>query len=234
MSEVNLAELISKIAHELRSPLTSVKGFSSMLLTRWDRFTDEQRYQFVETIAADAERMGRIVTEVLDLARMESGRLELHRTMVDVRPLIEAAAARSAELPGADRVVVEVEDGLTAWADAERLESVVSNLIENAIKFSDDGAVTIAGRGVDSNTVISVSDKGVGIASELLPHVFSGPTQIGGRATPSGSGLGLYLSRGLIELHDGRIDADSAPGKGSTFTVTLPGPSADPGGSEGG
>jgi signal transduction histidine kinase len=233
MSEVNLGELISKIAHELRSPLTSVKGFSSMLLTRWDRFTDEQRYQFVETIAADAERMGRIVTEVLDLARMEAGRIELHKTIVEVRPLIEAAAARSAELPGADRVVVEVEDGLTAWADAERLESVVANLIENAIKFSDEGAVTIAGRDVDSNTVISVSDEGVGITPELLPHVFSGPAQTGGRATPTGSGLGLYLSRGLIELHDGRIDADSAPGKGSVFTVTLPAPSADPGDSAG-
>ena len=225
MSEVNLGELISKIAHELRSPLTSVKGFSSMLITRWDRFTDEQRYQFVETIAADAERMGRIVSEVLDLARMETGRIELTKSMVELKPLVEAAADRSAELPGAERVVIEVEDELTAWADAGRLESVIANLIENAIKFSDEGAVTIVARGLDSNTEISVTDEGVGIAPELLPQVFSGPAERGGRATPTGSGLGLYLSRGLIELHEGHIAADSAVGKGSTFTVTLPGPS---------
>lgn len=227
MSEVNLGELISKIAHELRSPLTSVKGFSSMLLTRWDRFTDEQRFQFVATIAADAERMGRIVSEVLDLARMETGRIELHKTLVEVRPLVEAAATRSAELPGAERVVVEIEDGLAAWADAERLEAVVANLIENAIKFSDEGAIIVAAREDDSHTVISVRDEGVGIDPELLPHVFSGPATPGGRATPSGSGLGLYLSRGLVELHEGRIDADSALGAGSTFTVTLPAPASD-------
>jgi signal transduction histidine kinase len=225
MNEVNLGELISKIAHELRSPLTSVKGFSSMLITRWDRFTDEQRYQFVETIAADAERMGRIVSEVLDLARMETGRIELTKSMVELKPLVEAAADRSAELPGAERVVIEVEDELTAWADADRLESVIANLIENAIKFSDEGAVTIVARGLDSNTEISVTDEGVGIAPELLPQVFSGPAEPGGRATPTGSGLGLYLSRGLIELHEGHIAADSAVGEGCTFTVTLPGPS---------
>ena len=80
----NFADMISKIAHELRSPLTSVKGFSATLLGRWDRFTDEQRFELVEAIHADAERMGRIVSEVLDLARLESDRLELHRTQVEL------------------------------------------------------------------------------------------------------------------------------------------------------
>ena len=83
MSDPRLAEMISKMAHELRSPLTSVKGFSSMLMKRWDRFTDEQKFQFVETIHHDAERMSRIVSEVLDLARLESGRLELHKANHD-------------------------------------------------------------------------------------------------------------------------------------------------------
>jgi two-component system, chemotaxis family, sensor kinase Cph1 len=178
--------------------------------------------------------MGRIVSEVLDLARMETGRIELNKTMVEVQPLVEGAAERSADLPGAERVIVDVEAGLTAWADPDRLESVVANLIENAIKFSDEGAIKIVARGFDSSTEISVSDEGVGIPPELLPHVFSGPAEPGGRATPSGSGLGLYLSRGLIELHEGRIAADSEPGKGSTFTVTLPLPSTPPGESSSG
>src|ERR671910_32073 len=103
------AELISKIAHELRSPLTSVKGFSATLVKRWDRFTDEQKLQFVETINSDAERMGRIVSEVLDLARLESGRLELHRTEIDLSAIAAKAAEHLKDLPGADRVKVEIE-----------------------------------------------------------------------------------------------------------------------------
>src|ERR671910_1340909 len=85
------AELISKIAHELRSPLTSVKGFSATLVKRWDRFTDEQKLQFVETIHADAERMGRIVSEVLDLARLETGRFELNPTAVNAKATVDRA-----------------------------------------------------------------------------------------------------------------------------------------------
>jgi signal transduction histidine kinase len=85
MNDARIADMISKIAHELRSPLTSVKGFSSMLIAKWDRFTDEQRRQFVETIHADAERMGRIVSEVLDLARMEAGRLQLNPVPVPMK-----------------------------------------------------------------------------------------------------------------------------------------------------
>src|SRR3712207_2735425 len=90
--EVGFAELISKIAHELRSPLTSVKGFSATLVKRWDRFTDEQRLQFVETIHSDAERMGRIVSEVLDLARLEANRLEIHPVEVAVAGIARQSA----------------------------------------------------------------------------------------------------------------------------------------------
>jgi signal transduction histidine kinase len=145
MKETRVADMISMIAHELRSPLTSIKGFSTMLVTRWDRFTDEQRLQFVETISADAERMGRIVSEVLDLARMEAGRLELHPVRASLAEIVARANERMIELPGADRVAVSVPDGLVAWADPDRLEHVVANLIENAIKFSDDGAITVVG-----------------------------------------------------------------------------------------
>ena len=222
MSDVRLAELISKIAHELRSPLTSVKGFSAMLITRWDRFTDEQRFQFVETIAADAERMGRIVSEVLDLARMEAGRLELNITEMPVAPLIERAMERTKQLPGADRIEVRVDDELTVRADADRLEAVVANLLENAIKFSDDGPIEVGGNGSAGRVSISVRDRGVGIEPDHLPNIFSGGAAPGARATPSGTGLGLYLSRGLVELHGGTLTVDSKPGLGSTFTVTLP------------
>ncbi len=224
------AEMISKIAHELRSPLTSVKGFSSTLIKRWDKFTDEQKFQFVETINADADRMSRIVSEVLDLARLETGRFELHATGIELRPVAEKAAQQHSVLPGADRVVVDIPEGLKAWADPDRLGHVLSNLVENAIKFSDEGDIRLSGRSLDDGTVeITVSDEGVGIEEARLPEVFSGPAPAGQRATPSGTGLGLYLSRRLVEAHGGSIAAESQVEKGSRFTVILPreGPEID-------
>src|ERR687895_1197766 len=110
------AEMISKIAHELRSPLTSVKGFSATLLKRWDRFNDEQRLQFVETIHADAERMGRIISEVLDLARLESGRLELHPDDVQVAAVARKAVEQLGSGPE-DRVVVDIDSSVVVHAD---------------------------------------------------------------------------------------------------------------------
>jgi signal transduction histidine kinase len=222
VSDIEFAALISKIAHELRSPLTSVKGFSSTLVTRWDRFTDEQRKQFVETIHADAERMGRIIAEVLDLARMESGRLELHRTRAHVRSVAERAASNLGELAGSERIVIDVDDGLFAWADVERLEHVLTNLLENAVKFSDDGPITVTAQGADGMVTIAVHDEGVGIPGDRLARVFDGPSPSGGRATPLGTGLGLYLSRRLAEAHGGSIAASSEEGEWSTFSVILP------------
>jgi signal transduction histidine kinase len=224
MNETRIADMISKIAHELRSPLTSVKGFSSMLVGKWDRFSDEQRLQFVQTIHADAERMGRIVSEVLDLARMEAGRLQLHPVPTPLHEIVQRAVQRMKELPGHERVEVSVPQELLAWADPERMEAVVANLIENAIKFSDKGRIAVEGRsGDDGMATLTISDEGVGIDPARLEHVFAGP-QPGpsAAATPSGTGLGLYLSRGLVEAHGGSITVDSQVDRGSVFTLTIP------------
>ena len=222
MSESRFAEMISKIAHELRSPLTSVKGFSATLLNRWDRFDDEQRKQLVETIHADAERMGRIVSEVLDLARIESNRIELHMTDVPLCGLCVEARETSSALGGSERVDVDVPEDLVVHIDRERMLHVFSNIIENAVKFSDDGPIEVKGRLSGSDVIVTVSDEGVGIEPERLPEIFSGPAPGGQKATPSGTGLGLYLSRRLVELHDGDISVESTEGSGSTFSVRLP------------
>ena len=229
MSDVGFAELISKIAHELRSPLTSVKGFSATLVKRWDRFTDEQRLQFVETIHADAERMGRIVSEVLDLARLEANQLELHAQEVSIRAIAKQSAQHLAGLPGGERVEVEVEEEMTAFADAERLGHMLRNLIENAIKFSDDGAITVSARRTGDGVEITVADAGIGIEPDRLEELFSGPAPSGQRSGPSGTGLGLYLTRRLVEAHGGSISVTSEPDKGSTFAVSLPVSATTPG-----
>jgi signal transduction histidine kinase len=222
LSDVGFAELISKIAHELRSPLTSVKGFSATLIKRWDRFTDEQRLQFVETIHADAERMGRIVSEVLDLARLEANRLEIHPQDVPVHTVAHQSAEHLSGLPGGDRVSVEIDGALTAHVDPERLGHMLRNLIENAIKFSDEGSITIGARTVDGVVEVLVTDAGIGIEAERLDDLFSGPAPTGQRSGPSGTGLGLYLTRRLAEAHGGSISVSSVPGEGTTFVLRLP------------
>lgn len=222
MDEVRFAEMISKIAHELRSPLTSVKGFSATLLSRWERFSDTQRYELIESIHHDAERMGRIVSEVLDLARAEAGRLELRRSPFDVAELVRSCLAGLSAHEGTERVVVDVPDGLEAIGDRDRMSHVIGNLLENAVKYSDEGAIRVAAERSEGELHIEVRDEGVGIEPERLPHVFAGPAPAGGHATPSGTGLGLYLSRRLVEAHGGTITAESEPGRGATFRVSLP------------
>ena len=222
-SEQGFAEIISKIAHELRSPLTSIKGFSATLVKRWDSFTDDQRRQFVETIHLDSLRMARVIAEVVDLARIESGRLELNLAEAHLHSLCERAVKNVAALAGSERVVVEVDPDLYVWGDFDRLEHVVSNLIENAVKFSDEGTISVSAEARPDHTVeMRVTDRGVGIDPERLESVFDGPGARSGKATPSGTGLGLYLSKRLVEAHRGAISAESEPGAGSRFTVVLP------------
>ncbi len=229
MSDVGFAELISKIAHELRSPLTSVKGFSATLVKRWDRFTDEERLQFVETIHSDAERMGRIVSEVLDLARLEANRLEIHPHNVVVAEVAQQSASHLAGLAGGDRVVVDVDPTVTAYVDPERLGHMLRALIENAIKFSDVGPITVSARLKGKEVEVTVSDEGIGIEHDRMPELFSGPAPSGQRSGPSGTGLGLYLTRRLAEAHSGRIEVASETNKGSSFTLFLPAEGAEPG-----
>jgi signal transduction histidine kinase len=222
MTEPKFAEMVSKIAHELRSPLTSIKGFSATLVKRFDAFTDEQKLQFLETILADANRMSRIISEVLDLARLEAGRLELLPTDAHLASAVDKAVADVGALPGADRISVEVPDDISVFADPDRLERVIATLVENAVKFSEEGPVTAAASVEGNLVVITVSDKGVGIEPDRIDSVFAGPGPTGQMAGPRGTGLGLYLARQLVEAHHGSLSVQSTPGEGSTFTLSLP------------
>lgn len=220
MTEGRFAELISLTAHELRSPLTSVKGFSSTLLKRWDRFTDEQRLELIRTISIDADRMSRIITEVVDLARLESGRFELHPNVVRVDAVARGALEQLERLEGSDRVEVEIDGSLEAWADADRLSHVLFNVIENAIKYSADGPIVVSSSRSGDQVQISVTDSGEGIAPSRIPELFDGPGGQGSK--PTGTGLGLYLTKRIVDAHGGSISVTSTPSEGSTFTITLP------------
>lgn len=227
MGGPRLAEVMSKVAHELRSPLTSIHGFSSTLIKRWDRFSDEQKLQLVETIFADAQRMARIVSEVLDLARAESGQLELNRSWLDLREVLEQSVERVAHLPGHERVALRVPDEAQVHGDGDRLSHVFCNLIENAIKFSDEGEILVSGQRSGRQVDVTIRDRGVGIEPDRIGAIFSGPGPTGQKATPSGTGLGLYLAQALVAAHGGSIGVASKPGEGAEFTVSLPLPPDD-------
>jgi signal transduction histidine kinase len=221
-SEPDFAEMVSLIAHELRSPLTAVQGFSGTLLKRWEKFSDEQRRELVGTVYADALRMGRIITEVLDLARLETGRLVLQREEVNVAAIAERAVERVTALPGTERVSIDIDGDLTAWADAARLEGILATLVENAVKFSDDGAIEVRALSTGAGVEIEVVDRGIGIERERLSSLFSGPAPSVQRSAPQGTGLGLYLAKRVLDAHGGSISVVSEPRAGSKFTVTLP------------
>src|SRR6202167_4816815 len=143
-AERSRADLVSTVAHELRSPLTSVKGFTATLLNKWPRFTDDQKRVMLETVNADADRVTRLITELLDVSRIESGRVEVHRELVDlpdrVRKLI---AGRVASGDAEDRFELDVRDGMPeTWLDADKIDQILGNLVENAVRHGA-GIVTI-------------------------------------------------------------------------------------------
>ncbi|MFC8502199.1 ATP-binding protein [Pedococcus sp. NPDC057267] len=232
--EAENAAVISTVAHELRSPLTSVKGFSSTLLRRWDRFTDEQKRLMLETIEADADRVTRLITELLDVSRIDSGRLQIRPLPLDVSSVfhrhVERAVASGLER---DRFAIEVAEDLPeVWADPDRLDQILSNLLENAVRHGD-GLVTLAavtagpearaamvakGRG-DDGVEIVVSDEGPGIPEDHRALVFSRFWHGSGRGS---TGLGLYVVRGLVEAHGGQVVVGSAPSGGAQFRFSLP------------
>jgi signal transduction histidine kinase len=216
------AEVVSTVSHELRAPLTSIKGYTSLLLSRWERLTDDQKRMMLEQVHADADRVTRLIGELLDISRLETGRMALRRQLVDL-PALVATVVEKAALAEADlECAVTLPDDLPpVSADADKLEQVLTNLVENAAKYASPKGIEIGARCGDGFVAVSVRDHGEGIPPSELPRVFR-KFYRGGHGRPSGTGLGLWISRGLVEAHGGRLTAESTPGQGSTFTFTLP------------
>jgi len=223
-SERSRADLVSTVAHELRSPLTSVKGFTATLLNKWPRFTDDQKLVMLETVNADADRVTRLITELLDVSRIESGRIEVHREFVDIPALArKVVAGRVASGDAEDRFRLEVSLDLPeTWLDADKIFQILANLIENAVRHGA-GTVTIMVEPTRADeprgVAVSVRDQGQGVAPELAPRVFRQFWRVKRRG---GAGLGLFIVKGLVEAHGGTIAVHQAPGGGAEFRFTMP------------
>ncbi|WP_306328603.1 sensor histidine kinase [Streptomyces venezuelae] len=225
-TERSHAELIATVAHELRSPLTSVKGFTATLLGKWERFNDEQKRLMLETVDADAGRIKRLIAELLDISRIDSGRLEVRRQPVD----IAAAIGRHVQVhttggQSPDRFFVRIRPELPAlWADPDKIDQILGNLLENAVRHGD-GTVTIevaparTGDDGEEGTEVTVSDEGPGIPEESMSRVF---TRFWRGSKRGGTGLGLYIVKGVVEAHGGTITVGRGPRGGAEFRFILP------------
>jgi signal transduction histidine kinase len=222
-SEHAKSELVSIVAHELRTPLASVLGFTSILLQR--DVTDEQRREYLAIIEAQARRLGALVNDFLDVQHLEEGKLSIAKELVDIGSVVrEQSELFAGQSPKHLLDVSLPPTPLPVRGDSNRLAQVVANLLSNAIKYSPEGGVVrVAGERADSVVRVSIQDEGVGIPAELQREIFG--KFVRGHATANGiegSGLGLAISRSLVEAHGGSIDFESTKGRGSTFWFEIP------------
>ncbi|WP_163149752.1 ATP-binding protein [Anoxybacillus sp. MB8] len=219
-------DFIANVSHELRTPIAMLQGYSEAIVDDIAA-TDEEKKELAKVIYDESLRMGRLVNDLLDLARMEAGHLTLHEEQVPLRPYIERIIHKFQALAKEKGVhlLVEMNDELIVSFDPDRIEQVLTNLIDNALRHTDDGGeVRVIVDAGEEVVRISVQDSGSGIAEEDLPFVFerfykADKARTRGR---SGTGLGLAIAKNIVEAHKGTIAVHSKLGEGTTFTFTLP------------
>lgn len=212
------SDLVATVAHELRSPLTGVKGFVTTLLSKWDRLNDDQKKLMLTTVATDAERLSRLITELLDVARIDTGRLPLYRRDLAVVPVLERVAALTRAGTHRTLVTAHQDPDARVFADPDKLVQVVTNLVDNAVRHGDGEVLVTSGPG-PLGTRIVVDDHGAGIPEALRARVFTKFWKDGVRG---GSGLGMYIVNGLVRVHAGELQITDAPGGGARIIVDWP------------
>jgi signal transduction histidine kinase len=216
---------LANVSHELRTPLTSIRAFSEILLNYPD--DEETQHEFLQIITAESERLTRLVNDVLDVTKIESGEMDWRDEAIDTSALIEQCARTFAPLFEHSIVNFELDVAATLPAirgDHDRLQQVIHNLLNNAMKFTSQGTIGLRAAVVSDELRIEVSDTGVGIADEDQERVFEKFQQVGDTLTgkPKGTGLGLTICRDIVAHHGGRLLLESQPGRGSRFIIGLP------------
>lgn len=222
--ETSRRDLVANVSHELKTPITAIRAHLENLLDG----VEEPNHEVLEVMLAQSERLGRLVEQLLDLSRLESGEVPLRREEVSLGPLVTQVMSEI-EVASADRDVdvrSDVPDDLPSIeADPERVHQVIFNLVDNAVRFTPEGGeVRIQAHRHNGSVEVSVADTGVGIPPEALPRLFERFYRVDpARAREDGgTGIGLAIARSVVEAHGGTIRAESEPGQGSTFTFDLP------------
>ncbi len=216
------SDLVATVAHELRSPLTGVKGFVATLLSKWDRLNDEQKKMMLETVNADADRLTRLIAELLDVARIDTGRLSLFPRPLDFDVAVRRVVA-SVHAGTGREIAFDVAGELPrVSADPDKLAQVLTNLVDNAVRHGD-GQVRLTALPLPGEpfhgVLLHVDDEGDGISPDIRSRVFTKFWKHGRRG---GSGLGMYIVHGLVTAHGGAVEIDAAPSGGARVSISWP------------
>jgi PAS domain S-box-containing protein len=223
---------VSTVSHELRAPLTSIYGFAETLLREDIDFGDEERLTFLGYIATEAQRLTGIVDALLSIARLEAGDLQMQLAPTDLRDVVtDVVSNAEREVMNGRRFVIDVpEEPLDASADREKVRQILANLVDNAVKFSPQGGtVTVAARKIDDGVQVRVVDEGTGVPVGEQERIFRKFYRAGESSYSGGTGLGLFIARGLASAMGGRLWIDSETERGASFIFELPagGPPTD-------
>ena len=220
------SEFLATMSHELRTPLNAIIGFSQVLKEQMYGPLNEKQVDYVEDVLGSGQHLLNLINDILDLAKVEAGRMELQPSTFELPELLENAASmvRERAIRQGIGLTVATDSSVGVMeADERKVKQILFNLLSNAVKFTPGGgSVTLAATAGEEEVVISVRDTGVGISAEDQEKIFEEFYQVGASRTQEGTGLGLALTRRLVELHRGDLSLESEPGVGSTFTVTMP------------
>jgi signal transduction histidine kinase len=219
------SEFVSILAHELKGPMATIKGFGEVLRDKWSLVEESKRSSYLDIVNKEIDRLSRLVTDLLDASRMEAGTLGYEMEPVDVANAVETILAVHSSLGAGHKLQNEIPDRLPqAIGDKDRIRQVLLNLLTNATRYSHEGTtITIGAEARDETLRLWIADEGIGIAPADQDLVFSKFAML---AKPGwekkGTGLGLFITKSIVEAHGGRIWVESVPGEGSTFYFTLP------------
>ena len=222
------SDFVATVSHELKTPLTAIIGSAQTLARRRERMSEEQQANLVTMIDRQGTRLLRLVEDVLTAARIESGMPRMRRELIDLRDLCEfvVESIRHSDIGVGREIVVHAEpDRPQVWGDVGAIQQIVSNLVENACKYSDAGSrVGVFITEMSDGAVLQVADRGYGMSQEEISTIFDRFRQVDQSSTrsSSGVGLGLYIVKSLVEAHNGTIEVDSHPGTGTTFSIKFP------------
>jgi len=216
-------EFIGLVSHEIRTPLTTLMGALGVAMT--EGITPEDARVMLQEALAGAETLGHIVDNLIELSRYQSNRLTLQKEPIDIGEVVQSVAERERTEANGHRLLVDIPEGLPpVAADKVRVELVLANLLSNAVKYSPEGKeIRLSVRQQPKSLVVSVSDQGAGIPAEHQARLFQPFERLEDSSkSVKGLGLGLLVCKRLVEAHGGKIWVESAAGKGSTFSFTLP------------
>jgi two-component system sensor histidine kinase KdpD len=215
-------DFVSTISHELRTPLGFIKGYSTSLLRKDTNWDEETKLEFLTIIDEEADRLALLIENVLESARLQSKTLPLRfqplRLDAVLRDVIQRIRARYKELD----VNMDIQSTPSIHGDGVRMAQVFENLFTNAVKYAPGAPISILLKEVGNSILVSFTDRGPGIPKESLPLVFERFYRVRSERTVTGTGLGLYICKQIIEAHRGKIWAESNPGQGTTFFIELP------------